>query len=82
MTKTIYSQVVSIAQEYLGPAAERFVSRNVAFHLEKKPDQLTSKDLPKLSEWMKVSLAMLTEDKSMVDDFEKRILKISFSGGK
>jgi hypothetical protein len=80
VAKTVYTQVVNISQEYLGPAAERFVNRIIAFHLKKDPGQLTAKDLPKLSEWMKVSIALLTDDKSIVDDYAKKILKLSPQG--
>ncbi len=74
--KELYQEVVSITQDYLGPAARRFVDRIISFHLDKDPHQLTKKDIPQLTEWIKVSLGLLTEDKSMVDDCEKRILKL------
>jgi hypothetical protein len=77
MTKRLYDQVVAICQDYLGPAADRFVERIVASHLKKTPESLTSEDLPKLSEWLKVSIGLLTEDKTTVDDCERRILKLS-----
>lgn len=75
----LYNQVVAIAQDYLGPAADRFIERLVNFHLEKKPEQLSNADIPKLTEWIKVSLGLLTSDKTTVDDCEKRILKLSKS---
>lgn len=77
MATTLYHQAVQITKDYLGPAAERFISRQITFHLQKDPEKLTKKDIPQLAEWVKVSIAILTEDKKMVDDFTKRILKLA-----
>jgi hypothetical protein len=79
---SLYQEVVSITQEYLGPAANRFVDRLINFHLNKKPEELTAKDIAKLSEWIKVSLGMLTEDKAIIDDCQKRIMQLSAQRGK
>jgi hypothetical protein len=77
MSVTLYENIVAITEDYLGPAARRFIDRQINFHFEKRPDQITRADLTKLSEWVKVSLALLTEDRQMVDDFTKRINKLS-----
>ena len=74
-----YEAIVTIAKDYLGPAAERFVIRQISFHLNKKPEELTPGDIPKISQWIKVSLAMLTDDKKMVDDASVRIAKLATS---
>lgn len=76
MSTYIYDQAVQITKDYLGPAAERFINRQIIFHLKKDPEMLTKQDIPQLAEWVKVSIAILTEDKKMVDDFTKRILKL------
>jgi hypothetical protein len=69
----LYEQVVLIMEEYLGPAAERFIARQVTFHLHKAPDELSSEDLPKLIEWTKVTLGLLTEDRDLIDEYEQRM---------
>lgn len=71
------SQVIAITQEYLGPASERFVHRLISFHLKKPPDQLAPADLPKLVSWIKVSLGLLTDDRTMVDECEQNLLKLA-----
>lgn len=76
MAKSIFQQALHITKDYLGPAAERFISRQITFHLHKEPHHLTKDDIPQLAEWVKVSIAVLTDDKKMVDDFTKRILKL------
>jgi hypothetical protein len=75
--QALSDQVVEITQEYLGPAAERFITRLINFHLKKEPFELEKADLKKLSEWVKVSLGLLTEDKNIVDECERKILKLS-----
>jgi len=77
MAGNLYGDVVNITKDYLGPAAERFISRQIEFHLKKKPEELTKEDLPKLVEWVRVSIALLTEDSKMVDDCVSRISKLS-----
>lgn len=72
----LYDRVIIIMEEYLGPAAERFIARQVTFHLHKSPDELTSDDLPKLIEWTKVTLGLLTEDRDIIDEYAKRMTKL------
>ena len=76
-TQSVYNQLVKITQDYLGPAAERFIDRLVDSHLNKPPAELSSKDIPKLSEWIKVSLGLLTNDRRLIDECEQRILRLS-----
>jgi hypothetical protein len=77
MTKgRLYDQVIVIMEEYLGPAAERFIARQISFHLHKSPDELTPDDLPKLIEWTKVTLGLLTEDRGLIDEYESRMSKL------
>lgn len=77
MGRQLLGQVIDITERYLGPAAERFVHRLIIFHLEKDPEQLNKQDLVKLAEWIKVSLGLLTNDKQLIDDCEKSILRLS-----
>jgi hypothetical protein len=72
----LYSQINDIIENYLGPATNRFVERQVKFHLHKKPEQLKAHDIPQLTEWIKVSMALLTEDKSAIDECEQQLLAL------
>lgn len=76
-TDDLHPQVIAIAQDYLGPAAERFIDRMISYHLHKEPNELQKADIPILSEWVKVSLSLLTDDKKVVNDCERRILKLA-----
>ena len=73
----VYNNAILITRDYLGPATERFLDRQITFHLKKKPEQLTSEDIPKLAEWVKVSIAILTDDRKMVDEFNERIMSLA-----
>lgn len=74
---TLCERVVEVTEEYLGPAADRFITRQISFHLNKKPAELDKADLPKLVEWVKVSLALLTNDRIMVNNCERQILTLA-----
>jgi hypothetical protein len=76
-TDELYRQVTSITEEYLGPAAERFVARQISFHLNKIPQQLTSEDLPTLIQWTKVTLGLLTEDREVVDEYTRKLSRLA-----
>ncbi len=69
----LYENILGITTDYLGPAAQRFIDRQIAFHLHKKPDEITKDDLPNLVGWVSISLASLTEDTNAVKDCADRI---------
>ena len=77
MTDELYTKVKAITEEYLGPAAERFVSRQISFHLGKIPEELTSNDLPKFIEWTTLTFNMLTDDRQLVDEYVRRISELA-----
>jgi hypothetical protein len=72
----LYRQVTEITEEYLGPAAERFVIRQITFHLGKSPQELSGEDLPKLIEWTKVTLGLLTQDRRMIDEYATKMTQL------
>lgn len=78
-TTSVYSEVVAITTSYLGPAAERFIARQIQTHLNKQPEELTKKDLEKLVDWIKIAIALLTEDGKVVEDFSASLMKLSKS---
>lgn len=72
----LYHQVVDITTSYLGPAADRFITRQIKTHLHKDPDELTPEDITKLVDWIKIAIALLTEDGKMVQDYTDSLLKL------
>jgi hypothetical protein len=77
MAEGVYQQVLLITEDYLGPASGRFLDRQISFHLGKNPQELTEADVPKLAEWLKVAIEVLTASQQLVDEFDARIRQIS-----
>lgn len=73
----LYRQVTLITEEYLGPAAERFVSRQISSHLGKLPQDLSTEDMPKLIEWTKITFGLLTEDRKIIDEYTEKMNKLA-----
>ena len=73
----VYNEIVDVLYDYLGPAAERFLDREIESHLHKKPEDITKSDIPKLHEWSKLAIALLAEDQKTVDEFSNSLLAIA-----
>lgn len=73
----LYDEVVRITNVYLGPAADRFISRQVQNHLNKDPVNLTEDDLSNLIVWIKVSVSLLTEDTGIVDEYIAKLNELA-----
>jgi hypothetical protein len=65
----LYDQVVKITYEYLGPAADRFVTRQIRNHLGKSPEHLRKADLKDLIAWINLAMSLLSEDKNLVQRY-------------
>lgn len=74
---TVYEQLITISQDYLGPATERFIVRQIATHLQKEPTAITKDDLHKLIAWLKLSFALLTDDNGLVEEYEHQLLDVA-----
>ena len=74
---TIYDEVVLITKSYLGPAANRFIARQVENHLHKKPHNLSPADLLNLIDWIKVAVSLLTEDNATIEEYIAQLQKLA-----
>ena len=74
---SIYEQVVRVTHAYLGPAAERFIDRQVENHLHKPAAKLTKTDLLSLIDWIRVIVSLLTEDTDIVEEYINELLKLT-----
>lgn len=63
----LYQQVVHITYEYLGPAADRFVARQIRLHLDKEPTELQPNDLRGLIDWIRLAMNILSDDERVVN---------------
>lgn len=68
-SRSLYQQSVAISTEYLGPSAERFISRQITNHLRKDPTKLVKRDIPELTKWVKITFSLLTNDQELVELF-------------
>lgn len=73
----VYEEIVEVLYDFLGPASERFLDREIESHLKKKPEDITKADIPKIHEWSRLAIALLAEDQKTVDEFSKSLLAIS-----
>lgn len=64
-----YKRVVRITHEYLGPAADRFIDRQVRNHLHKDPEKITEKDLSRLTDWIRLAVSLLTDDRKLIEEY-------------
>jgi hypothetical protein len=74
---SLYQRVVDVTNAYLGPAAERFIARQVQNHLGKSPEELQEADLEKLVDWIKIAIAMLTEDNHVVEELTDKLMRLA-----
>ena len=65
----LYEDVVTITYNYLGPAADRFVARQIRNHLQKDPAELRPKDLRQLIDWIQLAMRLISNDSKTIDRY-------------
>ena len=78
----VYKQVVRVTHVYLGPAAERFIARQVENHLHKAPQELSQADLLGLIDWIRVVVSLLTEDDEIIEEYTAELRKLASAPAK
>jgi hypothetical protein len=71
--KMLHHEIITIAEDYFGPAAPRFINKIIESHLRKDPELVTKKDMPEIVTWVSLSVAMMTDERSVVAEFTKRL---------
>jgi hypothetical protein len=74
--KNLYDEIIQVSENFLGPAGERFIRRQIITHLGIEPEQLQKKHLPELVDWLRLALAVLSSDTSHVKDFGNQVLAL------
>ncbi|MDB5184213.1 MAG: hypothetical protein JWN38_21 [Candidatus Saccharibacteria bacterium] len=72
-SSTLYKEVVSVTETYFGPAADRFVKRQISHHLNKKPEQLQKRDLVVLIDWIGLAMALLIDDEKVISKYVAKL---------
>lgn len=76
----LYDKIVQVTHVYLGPAADRFIARQVQSHLHKQPEELTKPDLAKLIDWIRVAVSLLSDDHELIEEYIGELQKLSTNG--
>lgn len=74
-----YDKIIEITSDYLGPAANRFVNRQISSHLHKSPEELGRSDVHKLAIRIRSGLVVLTRDEQAVNEAYQRIMALGDS---
>ena len=75
--KMLYPAAVEVSKEFLGPAGERFLRRQINTHLHIEPEELQREQLVELVSWVKLTFAVLTDDTQHVEDFSRQLLALA-----
>lgn len=73
----LYDRVVRVTHVYLGPAADRFIARQVQNHIGKRPEDLTKQDLDKLIDWIRLAVSLLTDDSEIIEEYTSQLRHLS-----
>ncbi|MGC1177286.1 MAG: hypothetical protein WA843_04410 [Candidatus Saccharimonadales bacterium] len=73
----LYDQVVRVTHVYLGPAADRFIARQVQNHLHKDPEDMSKEDLLKLIDWIRLAVSLLTDDADVVEEYAAQLERLA-----
>jgi hypothetical protein len=76
-SSNVYDEVIRITHIYLGPAAERFIARQMLNHLQKSPEELTKKDLSKLIDWIRIAVSLITDDSEIIEEYIAQLQKLT-----
>ena len=75
--QALYAKAVQVTEDYLGPAGERFLRRQIENHLKIQPEKLDKKNLPKLINWSVIAFALLTNNDEYVDAFTRDLSQLT-----
>ncbi len=72
-----YQEVINATQDFLGPAAERFINRQIEFYLNKPPEDINKSDVLKLRDSVKIALGLLIDDQKVIDQAVRKFDRIA-----
>jgi hypothetical protein len=70
---SLYLKVVQITDHYFGPTADRFIRRQIENHLNKNPEELVKSDLKELTDWIEMSMTVLTDDNRVIGEYLSKL---------
>ena len=75
----LYDEVIRVTQVYFGPATRRFVDRQIRTHIGVEPRKLRKRHLTDLIDWMGVAMALVTEDRKVVNSYKAELRSLTES---
>ena len=66
-----------ITSDYLGPAAGRFLERQLRTHFNKDPHELQRTDITSLAIRIRSGLMVLTQDELVVNEAYRRLIAVA-----
>lgn len=72
---TLYDDIVTVAKDYMGPTAARFVDRQLSGHLKMEPYQLNRHHLEELAKWCYTSGRLVMREER-AQEFSNRIQRL------
>lgn len=75
-----YNKILKITEDYLGPAADRFLNRQINTHLQKSPNEITKSDVHMVAVLIRSRLVVLTHNQRTVDEAFKRLKSLELNG--
>ena len=67
----LYDDVLNVARPYLGPAAEKFVSRQIDHHLATDAQNLARQHLDELAKWCLISGKLIMNESQAIEFSQK-----------
>jgi len=75
MENELTKRIISVAEDYLGPSAERFIARQITTHLNIEVGAFSVDKLGELSQWVELSASLLIE-KAKAKELAEKILTL------
>jgi hypothetical protein len=72
----LYDNVYKILEPHLGDATQRFLDRQIKYHLSKSGEDISFHDLEELARWCKLSALLVLDNKEAVEDLYQKIIDI------
>lgn len=71
-----YHGVLQILRPYLGTSSEKFLSRQIKYHLKKTPEELDLGDKEELAKWCKVSSFLFLDRQGAPEEIYQKIISL------
>lgn len=69
---SLYDNVLNVARPYLGPATEKFISRQIDQHLNTVAQNIATQQLEELANWCLIS-GKLVMDESKAQELSQKV---------